>query len=277
VSACWSGSNGQTALPDWTIGRLLIEEAHVQPSQGTSRGAISAMLAQQPGLTWVENGTERASHDAMLLRVRLDEQQVALSLRPLHGQGVTYDVAVALWDGGSTPVKTAPQEAVRRGWRTILAMHALDRAGEEALRGALVPDLADMPVSARLERAALKGFAMRRIGERRDLGAIDALFGAIAQANDAQGTPIDQGLALRAIGTLVALGDQRAVEPLIDLAQHKEPDFVLQVAYAVGALGGRTAKAYLVTLGSGHMDPEVRAGAAIALNEMLERRRAVPS
>ena len=117
-------------------------------------------------------------------------------------------------------------------------------------------------------------FALRRIAERHVLTATPSVCAWLAHADSPDATAADRALALHAVGTLVALGDRRAVAPIIELAQHKDPAFVLQLAYAVAALGGPLAESYLITLGSGHLDDEVREGAAVALDELLSRKPA---
>ena len=46
------------------------------------------------------------------------------------------------------------------------------------------------------------------------------------------------GVALRAVGALVAIGDRRAVEPLIEMTRKRPPQLVAQVLYALASLGG---------------------------------------
>ena len=74
-----------------------------------------------------------------------------------------------------------------------------------------------------------------------------------------------------AIGTLVALREPRAVQPLTEMAQFKDLDMMRRVIDAVGMIGGEDARAYLDLIASGHDVPEVRALAKDALLR-LERR-----
>ncbi|MBN2361368.1 MAG: HEAT repeat domain-containing protein [Deltaproteobacteria bacterium] len=106
----------------------------------------------------------------------------------------------------------------------------------------------------------LRLHALSLLAERRDPAAYQALVGAL-EDDDAQ-------IALRAVGGLVALGDPRAVGALTDLTHRKSPALVRQIVYAVGAIGGREAEAYLFTVASGHPDPEVQRAA----REMLKER-----
>jgi len=74
------------------------------------------------------------------------------------------------------------------------------------------------------------------------------------------------------VGALVAIGDRRAVEPLIEMTRKRPPQLVAQVLYALASLGGPTAEAFLYTLESGAPDDEVRHAATDALAELRRKR-----
>ncbi len=80
----------------------------------------------------------------------------------------------------------------------------------------------------------------------------------------------DEAVALRAVGVLVGLGDKRAVKDLTDLTHQRSAAFVRQIIYAVAAIGGREAEAYLFTVASGHPDAELRQ-AAQAAQKLLKK------
>jgi hypothetical protein len=107
----------------------------------------------------------------------------------------------------------------------------------------------------------MREFVIQRLGERQVGAAVEPLCDRLT----AEPRP---ELVLRAVGALVAIGDERAVEPLIELTRRKDPRFVVQVVFALGAIGGRTAQGYLVTLASGHPVEAVRTSAAQALEEL---------
>ena len=83
-------------------------------------------------------------------------------------------------------------------------------------------------------------------------------------------------VALRAVGALVAIGDLRAVDPLIEMTRKTKPQVTAQILYALASLGGPTAEAYLYTLESGAPDDEVRRAATDALLE-LRRKSSEPT
>lgn len=111
----------------------------------------------------------------------------------------------------------------------------------------------------------VRRIAMRLAGERKIEAAVEPLCKILEEEDD-------ESTLLAAVGALIALGDARATPRLIELARNRPPRFVLQVVFAVGAIGGATARGYLVTLASGHPVEAVRRGAQDALAE-LERRR----
>jgi hypothetical protein len=110
----------------------------------------------------------------------------------------------------------------------------------------------------------MRDFVIQRLGERQSVAAVEPLCRRL-------GAEPQPELVLRAVGALVAIGDERAVQPLIELTRRKDPRFVVQVVFALGAIGGRTAQGYLVTLASGHPVEAVRTSAAQALEELEEQ------
>jgi len=72
----------------------------------------------------------------------------------------------------------------------------------------------------------------------------------------------------RAIGGLVELQAREAVPELIEISRGKDPGFLRELVYALGAIGGDEAQAYLYTMSQGHDQPAVRDAARQALEEM---------
>ena len=81
----------------------------------------------------------------------------------------------------------------------------------------------------------------------------------------------DPEVALEAVGVLVAQHDQRAVLPLIQVAQGKDLLFLSQIVTAVGQLGGRQARGYLFTLAAGHSSEQIRRLAREALERLQKQ------
>ncbi len=120
--------------------------------------------------------------------------------------------------------------------------------------------------------ARVRDYAVRALAERRNPAAVPLLLSRLEDESPE--------VVRRAMGALVAIGDPRAVRPLIDLTRKRSPQFVAEVLYAIGSLGGGEAEAYLYTLESGSPDEEVRRAAHEALSDLRRRREetaAVPS
>jgi len=187
---------------------------------------------------------------------------------------------------GGTPVVVVTlklEAAAGRGRQTALEAHAERRGASErdhpeplleaAARAALGKldrqvILGDQPtprVVAALEDEDrdLRARAVALLAARRDPDTFEPL---VAVLDDE-----DQAIALRAVGALVALGDARGVKALTDLTHRKPAVFVRQIVYAVGAIGGREAEAYLYTVAAGHSDVTVQKAAEEALEELRDR------
>src|SRR5262249_41725526 len=111
----------------------------------------------------------------------------------------------------------------------------------------------------------LRDEAMRIAEERREREAVPALVQLLK--ND------DRAVRDRAIGTLAAIGDARAVKPLTEVARFAETGELPKVLDALGAIGGDEARAYLEFVSSGHADPEMRQLAKDALRHVDSRER----
>lgn len=175
-------------------------------------------------------------------------QLVAVALRSTHG-GVDFETV-----GMAPALSEDPMVgAVQDGWRVLQEQRRLHVAVTEELVRAL-----------RHEDKRLRMFAIAQLGERRAPEAVDAL-GALLTDERA----VDE--ALRVVGALVSIGDERAVAPLIELTRRKPPGFVRQIVFAVASIGGGLAEGFLVTLASGHSDPIVQRDASDALAELKRR------
>jgi hypothetical protein len=121
---------------------------------------------------------------------------------------------------------------------------------------------------ARLSQSdeATRDAAVRLLVERKSLKALPALLDRLKT---------DDLSALRAaMGLLVELRAPQAVNPLIEATKQRGPVVQREVVFAVGAIGGEDAEAYLDLVASGHDDALVRASAEQALKELRSRRSA---
>ncbi|MBN1961559.1 MAG: HEAT repeat domain-containing protein [Deltaproteobacteria bacterium] len=170
-----------------------------------------------------------------------------LSLRPLN-EGLSYETTAVLLKNNETI--TGILESFKEAWEIITKQRQLDTQKDETLIALLDdPD------------PRLRDFVIIRLGDRKSSQAVLPL----CQHLNSEPKP---ELVLRTIGTLVTIGDQRAVEPLIELTAHRDPAFVMQLLYAIGSLGGHNAEAFLITVASGHPIEALRQSAEQALKEM---------
>ena len=272
VNACWSAfsalalacavllSSACSRPAALVIGRIALntppELDNLGPERDVLRQALQKHLDAAPALRFAPD-SRSASHvlqlnigDEVVTSDGVTRRPLQLALRPLQ-------------DGAEFLVEAEPQvqtqlldtvlAGVETGFKSIDSMRKLDVARDPELLAALTsPD------------PRLRQFAVERAGTRRLPAAVQPLCDLLRDESNAR-------LVLKAIGSLVAIGDARAVEPLIELAHQKDNAFVLQIVFAVGAIGGRTAEAYLVTVASGHPDEQVQRAAQDALTEMARK------
>ncbi len=147
---------------------------------------------------------------------------------------------------------------------------ALEAALQDATQGlALQLDASGKPEAALIadlhaSDARRRGYAIRVLAERRRPAALEPLLNDLTSANP--------DVVLRTIGALVALGDRRAVRSLIQRSEKRDATFMVQVAYALGTLGGDDAEAYLFAVAHGADDTDVRAAAHEAFEELRRKK-----
>jgi len=83
----------------------------------------------------------------------------------------------------------------------------------------------------------------------------------------------DLGVLRRTIGLLVELKDPAAVSAIIEASRAKNPVVQREIVFALSAIGGDDAEAYLDVVASGHDDPLVRSSAEKALAELRDRKK----
>jgi hypothetical protein len=152
---------------------------------------------------------------------------------------------------------------------------AFRRALTSALGGAASSISLDLAEGRKPERELLRDLrsperrtrdaAVRALADRKNGAAVPGLVERLRDE--------DPEVIERAVGALAQLGDERAVDPLIELSLRRGPEVTSRLARVVGDIGGPEARAYLLTLASGHPDQGVRLAAAEALGEAEARER----
>ncbi len=160
---------------------------------------------------------------------------------------------VGLEPGG---LRAALERAARSALSRAVSTLALERAAETKSTAALVADLDAAEVPARLA-------AVRALADRGEHGAVPALMSALEDR--------DPAVVEAAVGGLAQLGDPRAAPALIELARRRGSEETAAMAHILGDLGGEDARAWLVTMASGHPDAAVREAAHEALAQLEAR------
>lgn len=150
------------------------------------------------------------------------------------------------------------------------AREALDAALGEVVREARgLIDLAAQKDDAVAERLgssdeAVARAAVRILARRHDRRALAPL---VARLDTDDLTTIRETM-----GLLTELGHPDAVPALIDASRAKDNVVQREIVFALGAIGGDEARAYLDVVATGHDDPLVRASAEQAIRELDERK-----
>jgi hypothetical protein len=152
---------------------------------------------------------------------------------------------------------------------------AFDAALDGALRDAVAALGAQIDARHKTEAALLKDlnaadprvrdYAIRVLADRRSPAAVPQLIARLQDANPE--------VARRAAGALIAIGDRRAVTPLIEMTRHRRVEDVGPILYAIASLGGSEAEAFLFTLESGAPDEETRRAARGAYEDLIRRKK----
>jgi hypothetical protein len=272
------------------VGTLIVSQSEIasRPELASSADEVRAMLRDQ--LLSTRRFTVREGGPA---RVALSIERAQLSVAPVPvvapGQNpAERDVAevvvsLELW----RPVSAAQDTSLRAegmARRPIEAEQSLDPAARRAALAAALGSAVHEAAAALCEQIDARGksdealiadlsasdvrvrdYAIRVLAERRNPAAVPKLIERLSDP--------DPSIWLRAVGALTAIGDRRAVPPLIEATRKRRPEDTGSVLYAIGTLGGPEAEAYLFTLESGAADEQVRRAAREAYAELLRNKR----
>ncbi len=250
--------SGCTARPEKaTVQRVVLSLPPSMDRDSAARERLREDVRSQLAIDDLTEITDEADSATHIVKVEVIEElgandvakrAVAVELKSLS-EGMVLESIGAPGDNPKNWILEAFQDA----WSVVTTRRMLRVARERDVIAALKSS--DLRV-----RAAAIGL----IGDRKIEAGLEPLCRILEDEDN-------ELLVLRAVGALIALGDPRATDSLIALARNKAPGVVLQVVFAVGSIGGATARGYLVTLASGHPVEAVRRGAKDAL-DALERR-----
>lgn len=248
----------------------LLKESALGWFPGELTGRIAAAMGAN-GLAVLKEG-EQAPSGAAVLKGRLAlDSELSEAKNQTPGQ-VAVEAVLQLKGkdlGGVNSVSAHRVVALKgpgpedRREATVHAVEGvLDDLGAEA--GALVKAVGqkddELVKALEAKDARVKAFAVKVLADRKNPAAVPALLEQL-KADDLD-------VVRAAIGSLVELKDQRAVPAMIDASHARENLFVREVVFALGAIGGDEAEAYLFTMAQGHDEPAIRAAAQQALDEM---------
>lgn len=261
----------------WQLSGLTVTGAGNDQAQDWLQGLAWEKLAHLPEVHTQRLGPEGAL-PLMQVQLTLGRGCLRLLAAPADGFGPHFDALMPLGSSASSAavegVALSIDRALTDGLQAILAMQEADMGAPDQLMRLSAGDRVAAPRTLSPSgHEALQTFAIRRLAQRQCKEAAVVLRNLVVQAAEPQASPQQLALALQAVGSLMALCDRQAVLPMVALAQHQAPEFVVQMAHAISALGGPMAEAYLVTLATGHLDGVVRQGAQDALSALTLRRR----
>ena len=259
VVICLAASGCRRDHP-YPVERLEIGSTGALPRAGWkgSRADLEAAVKVRLGAAGFAlhegSGGESAPEGALRLSLELSVAQGApsrvgalLHVRRRSGPVPASYQVDAVGEGSS--IEAALGMAIERALRGArLQLQAAERPDED-----LVRDMASGNPAVRLS-------AVRVLTDRRNPVVVQALLDQLG------GDDPDE--VRRAIGGLVELKEKRAVPPLIELGNSRDPGFMLEVLYALGGIGGEEAQAYLYTVAQGHDQAAVREAAQQALDEL---------
>lgn len=256
------------------------------PLLGTSAPQLQAELtkrvAAEPRLQLVAPGV-RPPEGVPLVRLVLELSGVREVLRPGR-DGPEVEVVADLTLRRKSESGTERRELWASGLARPAGETFEDR--QEAARRALEQALEDLVHGARAQLDALDrtdGALVRDLTST-DVRVRDAALDVLAFRKNPRAVPLlverlqsEDGLVVRrAMGALVDMRATQAVPALIDLTRGKDPGFQRELVFALGAIGGDEARAYLYTVAQGHDSPGVREAAERALEELTHRETLAP-
>lgn len=236
-------------LRDWLVAQLSAARMKVVEQGKRVEGSAPWRLRLAAGVSEPDLEHQHAAVQVMLeVRHTGDRDGFEVRLHQMVASGERNDV-----EAFQSAVRDALEAALRRAARQAAAFISFDAQPSDKVR-------AKLEAGDEAERAA----AIQVLARRRDEAALAPLLARLGSDD------VDE---LREVmGLLVELRSPKAVNPLIEAARQRGPVFHREVVFAVGAIGGSDAEAYLDLVATGHDDPLVRASAEQALAELRARK-----
>jgi len=135
---------------------------------------------------------------------------------------------------------------------------ALDRLNEQKVF--MKMSVRELIEELRDKESWRRELAAEELGRR---GAGESFSQLVAKLKDP-----DRHVSLKAVGSLIAIGNRASVPALIDFGESKDRSTKIQMLYAIARIGGPIAEAYLFVVGTGESDPVVASAAKEAFDEL---------
>jgi len=273
---------------DLAVGELIVSDANLAGNPELGETADNVRRELKEALEATGRFVVKAGADSKL-RLEIESARRLIVPPPVIGQGAAPDremaeVQLSLELFTNTAQgdveRTLAEGQARRptgsegGIDLAIRLAAFDAALDAALHEAVVALTWQLEARKKTDAALIadlaapdarvRDYAVRALSDRRNPAAVGALL--LRLQDD---SPV---VVRRTVGALVAIGDMRAVRPLIDLTKKRSPALVAEILYALGSLGGPEAESFLYTLESGSPDEEVRRAASEALSDLRRKR-----
>jgi hypothetical protein len=239
------------------------------------RGKAAKAIAESSGLAVTDGGVPGGAAFKLRIEVLVQPGEDPAQKRPMMRALVTVRLApqegVGLLAYDQTAVAEGGLDAKGDGGVPAAAQALAERAVLDVVKGvgARVKLAGADPTAL---NAALDGAdedlrleALRVAGERRERTVVPAVIRLLKNE--------DRDVRDRAVGTLAAIGDPRAVRPLTEVARFRDLGDLPMVLDALATIGGEEARAYLEFVASGHENTEMRELAKKSLSYWEKRAR----
>lgn len=255
------------------VAELVVSELRGDEVLGLTRAELEQRLTarlEAAGFALRDQNAERTS-------LRGWHLQLSVAVEEAEGVAAVH-VALHAREGGApegVQLQTVARATLAAGSAEAAQGHArdaLDRALAQVVREARMlagwATASDGTLEAALRSAdeIEQDVAVRLLVQRRNRAAVPTLLKRL-ELDD-----IDR--VREAVGQLVELRASEAVNRMIDATRRQGPVVAREIVFAVAAIGGDDAEAYLDLVASGHDDALVRAAAEAALRELRTKRSA---
>jgi HEAT repeat protein len=239
----------QAQLQERLSARLQASHFTLLEGKPAPEGVSPWAVTLAAGLTEPELDAEPASSVEILLQLRQKGALESFEIRARRSTAPVGNDVEALQSAAREALDAALGEAVREA-RALIDLNPLQ----------------DDEVAHKLSSSddAVRRAAVRLLARRHDARALKPL---VARLETDDLTQIRETM-----GLLIELGNPDAVPALINASRARDNVVQREIVFALGAIGGEEAEAYLDAVASGHDDPFVRASAEQALSELKDRR-----